>query len=309
MKKSALLLLLFFLRSTHCAEQPQANENVMSGEKIIQHAHLWMDQLPFLDPIQISLLANFLYFDYIASACEAATRAALINICSQTILMNKLLASNESEAHKVAIITANILKQCDEEILPARNYSIKAWQACLTHIENSDHADLKDIIISFQDYGKAVLTQYIKQDKASIEKTIQNHCNIFESRMQKITECNTALQAILDKKNPYIKEGVDRDLADTDVAIVAADTSLAHLNDLTLHAIAIKSLTIDLVNINTFIFKTFYHVLYEDLVSNNQASSIHLMFDQNGLIAEDQQDEALPNISKEFRIDKKHLTA
>jgi hypothetical protein len=310
MKKYTLLLLLFFLSSIRGTEQqPESDGNTISAEKIVEHAHLWFDQLPFLSPESTSLLANFLYFDYLASACEAAIRAALINIHTQSIVMNKVLTINEPEARKVALYIISQLKQLDEEILSARSYSVKAWQVCLNHIENCDDTDLKDIVTGFQEYGKAVLTQYIKQDKAKIEKPLQEHCTIFESRIQKLTECNTALQAILDKENPYVQEGVDRDLADADVAIIAADTALANLNDLALHAAAIKALTIDIININTFIFKTFYHVFYRGLVENNEAGSIHVMFDQNGLIETDKQDELIPDITKNFRIPQKHLGA
>src|ERR1700733_481178 len=307
--KKYVLLLLFSFSCMHAAEKQLPDEKAISAEKIVEHAKLWRDQLPFLSENSTEVLANFLYFDYLASACEAAIRAALINIHTQSIVMNKVLAVNKDDARKVAVYIMGQLKQIDEEILSAHSYSVKAWQACLNHIENCDDSDLKDIVMGFQEYGKAVLTQYIKQDKANIEKPLQEHCTIFESRIQKLTECNTALQAILDKKNPYVQEGADRDLADADVAIAAADTVLVNLNDLSLHAVAIKALTVDIININTFIFKTFYQVLSQELAENNELGSLHVIFDANGLIEKDKQDELLPDISKNFRIPQKHLTA
>ncbi len=120
-------------------------------------------------------------------------------------------------------------------------------------------------------------------------------------------ECQTTLAQLLDHKNPYVKDGMDADVVDMDVALAAGDICLGCMNDMTLACASLRSMSVDLLNISTLVNKIFYQTFYQAVHSKHE---LMLMFDAHGLIEEDERDEALPVFdSNKIIINKKHLAA
>lgn len=285
-------------------EANQTTEQGMSGATIAHHAEFWADKLPPLSTQETHLLANFLYFSYLNSRAESATRIALIMVHAHTILMNKQLATHEQDAKTTALNAANLLKEIKEELLPLRAYAGKAWLSCMQEIEKSSYTTLKTIVSNLQTYGKEVITQFIKQDQPSIQKLIQNSITALDTTLQNLQFCNGVLKSILDHKNPYLKEGDPEEVVNLDVTLGAADKILASLMETSLAFTDIKQMSVDMLNISQFIFHNFYAALCTKITG-----SIPIMFDENGLIAPESIDEYLSPLLEKMTISKKHYSA
>lgn len=236
-------------------------------------------------------------------------RNALLSIHTASGNMNKQLTANEMEAKNIAMNTSAQLRELMEQLLPMRAYASKSWHSCMSEIEKSDYVMLKKIIVSYQQYSRAIIEQFIKQDRSSIENIISNCQKSLNGNLEKINQCNSLLQAILDHKNPYVKEDSNVDVIDMDVALAAADTALACMNEMTAMCSSVKSMSVDLLNINLIMNQIFYGTLYETLKKDKELP-IALMFDENGLIAKENQDEVLPAVeNNKITINKKHYTA
>lgn len=308
--KKLLLLSLSFLMSmnTFCTDESESTEQKKLTAKDLQdHALFWANQLPKLSKDEIALLANYLYFESLMTNYECDAREALLTFHTASIYLNKQLMTSEDDAKTTATNTALLLKELKEELFPARNYAVKAYHACLNEIEKSDFTTLKKVVISFQQYSRAVIAQFIKQDKPTIENVIQNCKKSLEMHLKKMGECESALQAIIDGKNPYIKEGMNVDTADMDVAISAADTCLGCMNEMTLACATMRSMSVDMLRISLLTDKLFYQMLYDGIKKDGK---IDILFDENGLIDEDDRDETLPSFdNKKITIHKRHLAA
>lgn len=306
MKK--LLISLVFISSSivFCSEKAEEPTKITIKD-IEEHAAFWVKQLPKLDPDEMALLANYLYFESLVSTYESAARQALITIHTASIHLNRQLVTNEPEAKTIAINTANTLLELKDELLPARSYATRAAQACLKEIEKSDFTTLKKLVVSYQQYSRAIIAQFIKQDKPSIEAMVNNGNKSIEQQLKKMNECQGAFQSIIDHKNPYIKEGMDADVTDLDVSLACADACLGAMNEMTLACASIRSMSVDLLNISTLTNKIFYQALYTSIIKKG---AYEIMFDQNGLIEEDERDEELPGLdAKRMTVHKKHLAA
>ncbi|MCP6757133.1 hypothetical protein NL533_36445, partial [Klebsiella pneumoniae] len=75
------------------------------------------------------------------------------------------------------------------------------------------------------------------------------------------------------------------------------------MNEMTLACTAIRSMSVDLLNITTLTNKMFYQALFANALKKNR---FEIMFDQNGLIEEDDRDEELPSLDgKRMTVHKK----
>lgn len=306
MKKFLLSLLVMSAGLTLCSEKEE-EPSKLTIKDIEGHSAFWVKQIPQLEPDELALLSNYLYFESLVTTYEALARQALITIHTASIHLNRQLATNESEAKIIASNTATTLHELTTELLPARMYANKSAQACLKEIEKSDFTTLKKMVVNYQQYSRAIIAQFIKQDKPSIEAMVSNSTKSIEQQLKKMNECQITLQSILDHKNPYLKEGMDADVADLDVSLACADGCLGAMNEMTLACAAMRSMSVDLLNISTLTNKLFYQALYDKLIKK---SGIEIMFDQNGLIEEDDRDEVLPGLdAKKMTVHKKHLAA
>lgn len=304
---SCILLIPSFILATN---QDEASPKRIEGKDIIEHAQYWAKQLPKLSHEETALLANFLYFSYLSSYYESAARSALIANHSQLIIMNRQLGINEADARATAMKAAEELMAFKKELLPLRSYSIKAWQACYTEIEKSEFTSLKKIVINLQQYSSAVISQFVKQDRDTAIDNIIKNCNmVFEKQFDVVKQCTESFQQILDNKNPHVKEDTDKDMADLTLALAAADTSLGCFHEMIMSALQVKSMSIDMININSIINITFYNTLYTMAKQDKKAMPLSIMFDENGLIKEEKRDELLPFLDENAKVSTKHISA
>ena len=116
------------------------------------------------------------------------------------------------------------------------------------------------------------------------------------------------MNGILENKNPYLKENTNPTTGNLDVALATADTTLGLLNEIALHAAAMKSMSADILNINSLISRIFCNVFIESL-SKTKKGPIQIMFDENGLIKKENRDENIVILDKKFAVPKKHCIA
>ena len=306
-RKLSLLLLTSFSLYAHQNEESSEVKKITFND-INQHAQYWVEQMPTLTQEEYNLLTNLLYFDFLAHSFESAARAALISTYSQTIIMNKQLVVNENDSKKTALDNAAKLQKLCNELLPVRMYSGKSLKACLDEIEKSNFKTLKEIVVNLQQYKQAIIGQFIKQDQESIMKLVKNGSTALDAYLDKLNSCKETLSGILKNKNPYLKEGTEPSTGNLDLALAAADTTLGLLNEIALNAVALKSMSADILNINSLISCTFCNVLNES-VSKNKMGPIQIMFDENGLIKKENRDENIVMIDNKFSVHKKHYTA
>ncbi len=279
----------------------------LSVKEIAEHAAFWVGQLPKLSQEEYSLLSNYLYLETLSLYYQCVAQRTLISIHTASTLMNKQLAVNEAEAKNIAKKTIKELTELQNELLPARAFLVQANQHCLTAIEQSDYTMLKKIIINYQQYGRAILAQFIKQDKPKIEKILEQTKTVIDSYVKIMGECSDTLDSVVKNENPYVKEGIDKDVTDMDVAMTVTDTALSCLNDTTLICASTKNMSADLLSICATYHRVFFNILYQALQDNDTLDEVYLMFDENGLIDEDDRSEELQILGDKITLHKSHL--
>ncbi len=308
MKIRILLTSLLFVTTLSSAQEETSTESTrLTPKEIAEHAVFWIGQLPELSQEEMSLLCNYLYLEAMSLYNQCITQKTLISIHTASILMNKQLAVNESEARNIAKKTIKELTDLQNELLPSRAFLLRACHHCLTAIEQSEHTTLKKIIISYQQYGRAVIAQFIKQDKPQIEKVLSHTTKNIDSHIKIMTECASTLQSVIDNENPYLKEGIDKDVTDMDVAMSVTDAALGTINESTLLWASTKNMNSDLLSIGALYNKIFFNILYQALKDNDTLYPVSLMFDENGLIEEDDRNEELQILGDKLALHKKHL--
>lgn len=301
---SLLSLTLFFCLHAEDTEKKEPI-STLSAQDIMGHADFWVNNLPKLTQKEISLLANYLYFDFLFTLYELQARRALISFPTQFYAMNVQLLQNEAEARKISLGLSAQFKQLSQEFLPLRLYANKSLQAAGKTIENSDYKTLKELILNNRNYTQAIVAQFIKQDKAAIDKLITQEHQSLITHLEKLNSYKDTMEAILDSKNPYLKEGMDPDVANLEVALSLADATLGCINEITTPSILVKAMSLDMLSIVLMISRSFYNALYLSL-TQSQKEKLTIMFDQNGLIDSSQQDELLELLDESFTVSKKH---
>lgn len=304
---TSLSLIATSYNTTATEQNENSNVTKISAGDIAAHAQFFVKNLPQLQNEEVEELLNFFYFGFLSTHYESAARLSLLSIHNSSIIMNRQLLQSEDEAGKTALRNARQERLLKEELLPLRKYGAIGFQTCLKDIEKSDYTTLKELVVNLQQYCKPVIAQFIKQDKPSIEKIIENSYKTLNGYMEKLTSYTDTFKAILDQKNPYLKEGMDPDVAGLDVSIALADATLTATNDITLAVTAIKAMSVDVLRINTLISRIFYNTLYESL-SADQKSKFMIMFDLNGLIPVDKRTEKLVLLDEDFIVNKKLYT-
>jgi superfamily II helicase len=221
--------------------------------------------------------------------------------------MNKQLTVNEQEAKNVAKKTIKELTELQNELLPTRAFLAQACKHCISTIEDSDYTALKKVIVSYQQYGRAVVAQFIKQDKPNIEKILEQAKKTIDGHLKIMNECAGTVKLLLNNENPYLKEGIDKDVTDMDVAMAVTDSALGSINECTLACAIAKNMSGDLLAICALYNKLFYNTLHQALKDNETMFPVYLMFDEDGLIEEDDRNEELPLLGDKLAPNKKHL--
>ena len=222
-KRNLLALTLLLIPSIVFSDEESDSETSqrLTAQNLAEHAAFWVGKLPELSQEEMSLLCNYLYLESLSLYNQVITQRTLISIHTASALMNKQLMANEQEAKNIAKKTIKELNELQNELLPTRAFLAQACKHCISTIEDSDHTQLKKIIVSYQQYGRAVVAQFIRQDKPNIEKILEQAKKTIDGHLKIMSECGSTLKLLLDNKNPYLKEGIDKDVTDMDVAMAA----------------------------------------------------------------------------------------
>jgi hypothetical protein len=309
MKIRILFLSLLFVHGISYGQEEKKEQNIqrLAFKDLVEHATFWVKQLPKLAPEEMSLLCNYLYLETLSAYYKCITQRTLISIHVASILMNKHLVTNETDAKNVVKKTIKEFTDLLNELLPAQRFLGKAAQNCLNSIEQSDYVTLKKIIINYQNYCRAIIAQFIKQDKEQIKKVLEQTKRTIDSYVKIMSECSDTLNLIINNENPYIKEGIDKDVTDVDVSMAVTDSTLSCLNETMLICASTKNMNADLISISATCHKAFFNILYQALKDNDTMYPIYLMFDEDGLIEEDERNEELEIFGDKLTLHKKHL--
>ncbi len=307
MKKCLLLVICLSLNISLIAKKtPQVEEIPLSMEVLSEHGQTWAGQIiQKLDQEELSLLANYLYFNFLATRCDHILRASLYSCQTKLPGISFLVDSYEGEAYKSIDMICKQMVLLKENIISARAKAIKAAQACFEYIEDSEYIQLKKIIAKFQNYSKSATNQFIHQDwDKNIMKHISNCAKAIKQESEKLTPYHTDLNKIVSLEISQEREEDELCGAQFQDALKIAESSYASCLNLLGNSLNVMSMSSDISNISAIINQIFYNHLLETLKSKRKGS-IAIMFDENGLIEEEDRDDKLVTINEKFTIGKK----
>jgi hypothetical protein len=306
--KKQLFLLTLFLSVFAGAKESAEEKKLLTSQDLSDHGQKWAKQvMQKLTKQEVTLLANYLYFNFLATRYDFLIRTSLI-VCQNNLTnMQYLMLNREDEAQKCAGIISQQMLFLNEEAMPLKTYAAKAAQACFEHIEDSEFDALKKVIVNLQQYSTSAVNQFISQDwPKSITQLFSGCSEMMKKETEKLATCQNNLEAKVtmefDDETDYDQYGQQ-----FQQAISAADISYASYLNLLAHTLNVKSMSADIINISAIINNLFYNHLMESMKSNKKIGSCTIMFDENGLIDEDAQDEMLPVIDEKFNARKQHL--
>lgn len=306
--KKQLLLLTLLLSVFAGAKESAEEKKPLTAQDLSEHGQKWAKQvMQKLNKEEITLLANYLYFNFLATRYDFLIRTSFILCQNNLTNMQYLMLSREEEAQKCADIISQQMLFFNEEAMPLKSYASKAAQACFEHIEDSEFDALKKVIVNLQQYSTSAVNQFISQDwPKSITKLFSGCAEMMKKETEKLATCQNNLEARVtmefDDETDYDQYGQQ-----FQQAIGAADISYASYLNLLAHTLNVKSMSADIINISAIINNLFYNHLMEAMKSNKKIGSCPIMFDENGLIDEDAQDEMLTAIDEKFNARKQHL--
>lgn len=306
MKKQLLILAILMLPTLLIARKAEIEEKPLSVTVLSEHGQTWAKQMiQKLDKEELELLANYLYFNFLTTRCEYILRTSLFTSQVKLPGIAYLIDTNEAEAHKTAEAIVQQIVLLNETLIPARAHAIKAAQACLEYIEDSEFIELKKVISKFQNYSKSALNQFIHQDwSKNITKLIINCANSIKQESEKLTPYHGQLNNIASLELSEDTEADAQCAAQFQDAIKIAESSYASCLNLLGNNLNAMSMSNDIANISAIINQIFYNHLLESFKSKKMGS-FTLMFDENGLIEEDDRTEKLIAIADQFIIGKK----
>lgn len=307
MKKS--LLLLSLLSTTYLVSKEAAPDaKTFSSKDITEHSQKWAKQVTQkLNAEELQLLANYLYFNFLTIRYDHLMRVAFIACQNELSTIQFLVNSRPDDVKKNANDIGKQLLFVTEQAMPLKIYAIKSAQACFEHIEDSESTALKKVITNFQNYSTSAVNQFIQQDwPRSITKLFRTCAENMKKESEKLMDCQANLheKASLDIDDEQDPEFYGNNFQE---AITSADTSYASYLTLLSHTLNVKSMSADILNISAIIHNIFYNSLLETLKSQKKMSCCSIMFDENGLIDEEDQDEILVTLNEKYTVDKRHF--
>ncbi len=325
MKKNLLLLALLFATPLFAAKaktkekeiekkevevevETPTQETPLSSKDLMADADAWAKQLPKkLSPEECKLLINYLYFNFLTARYDYLIRVTLIANYAQSSMMEQLLVTNEDEALKQMEVTMQRMAQLHGHLVPVRIYANQAAQACFEHIGESKFTELKKVIAAFQEYSKKSVDTLMSQDwPKSINRLITRCVESLEKDSKLLPQSLEALQEAV---------ALDANDEEVDVAtyaehfqqvLKAADLAVGSCFSMAGHAMNIRSMAADITNIQATIYNIFYNSLFKKISTKKE--KLYILFDEDGLIDEDEQDELLMLLDEKFKIDKKHFS-
>lgn len=306
--KKQLFLLTLLLSVFASAKESVEEKKTLTSQDLSEHGQKWAKQvIQKLNKEELTLLANYLYFNFLTTRYDFLIRTSII-VCQNNLTnMQYLMLSRTEEAQKCADIISKQMHFLNEEAMPLKSHAGKAAQACFEHIEDSEFTALKKVIVNLQQYSNTALNQFIQQDwPKAITKLFSGCSEMMKKESEKLATCQNNLEA---KAAMKFDDEADYDLYGEQFqqAINTAEISYASYLNLLAHTLNVKSMSADIINISAIINNLFYNHLMESMKSNKKIGSCPLMFDENGLIDEDAQDEMLTAIDDKFNASKKHL--
>ncbi|CAN5129300.1 hypothetical protein BH09DEP1_BH09DEP1_2370 [soil metagenome] len=309
MKRKLVLAALWSISalSTLAKEPASSDIKPLTAQDLSEHGQKWAKQvIQKLSKEELSLLANYLYFNFLTTRYEFLLRTSFISCQNQLTKMQYLVASRPDEAQKCAELIGKQMAMINEEAIPVISYASKAAQACFEHIEDSDYVALKKVIVNLQTYSQSALNQFIHQDwPKAITKLFSTCSESMKKESEKLVNCQNELNA---KVNIELNDNQDDEFFGEQFqeAINAAELSYGSYLSLISNTLNVKSMSADILNITAIINNLFYNHLFECL-KTKKINSCDIMFDENGFIEEEDRDEKLAPIDEKFSVNKKHL--
>lgn len=305
MKKQLLIFGLFF---TTCAFSKETSNKELSAQDLAEHSQKWAKQtVQKLNKEELQLLANYLYFSFLSTRYEYIIRTSFIQCQNQLTAMQFLSNTREADTYKSAEVLKKQLDLLTQEAIALRTYASKAAQVCFEYIEDSNFEELKKVIVKFHNYSSSAINQFIQQDWPKAITKLFSTC---AENMKKESEKLAAFQ-----NDMHVKANLDSSSMDNlemfgdnfHQAINIADASYASYLTLISHTLNVKSMSADILNISALINNFFYNNLLENMRMTKKMNACPIMFDQNGFIEEEDQDEILLPLDEKFAVNKKHI--
>lgn len=305
MKKKLILTALLALCSfnVYSKELQETEKKPFSAQDLSEHGKKWAKQVvQKLSEEELSLLANYLYFNFIAARYEYLLRTTLISCQSNITTMQYLIFSREDEAKKAAEAIYKQMAFLNEEVIVLKSYATKASQACFEHIEDSDLTALKKVIAKLQIYSQTAINKFIYQDwPKAITKLFSNCAETMKKESEKLASCQSNLHSkTLLEFSDIDSEDYQECGEQFQQAIAAAETSYASYLLLINQTLNVKSMSADILNISGIIYNIFYNHLLESMKSTKKMGSTPMMFDETGFIDEDDRTETLSIIDRKI---------
>lgn len=305
MKKQLLIVGLIFSFSSFTKE---AEKKDLTAQDLIEHGQKWAKQMAQkLNQEELLLLANYLYFNFLATRYDYIIQTSFINCQNNLTSMQFLLNSSTDETYKNAESLVNQMALLTQEAMPLRVYTAKASQACFEHIEDSDLPALKKAISNLQQYTSGATNQFIQQDWPKAITMLFSKCaETMKNESEKLVICQKDLEhkANIDPASLDTPEMIGENF---NQAINSAHMCYATYLSLIAHALNVKSMSADILNITALIHNIFYNALLDQMKTTKKMIDLPLMFDENGFIDEEDQDEYLLPLDEKFSVNKKHL--
>ena len=260
MKYTILTISLLALASWCLAQQDETEKKRLSVQDINEHAHVWLtDYVSELKEQETTLLANYLYINYHYLTSE-------INIRLQSYIAQNQLTSiilcNSDDYTKILETVRQSLDDIKNRHLPytgQTNFLARNFQK---HLEMSTSTNLKNVITGYENYIQAALDQFITQEKETIDSFIKNYTQSVQESQKAMDEISSLLSVIMEGKNPHVKEGQNKTIADLNFSVYLADNALRIQKKMNDASIKIKGLSLDVLNTSKAIYGTFYNALY-----------------------------------------------
>lgn len=304
--KKTLFLLTIVMSNFICAKEAQPEQKLLSVQDLSEHGQKWANQMvQKLNIEELQLLANYLYFNFLTARYDQLIRVNFIHCQNHLNAMQFMLNARENEAQKNGNLLTQQIAFLQEEAIPLRAYANACAQACFEHIEDSPYPALKNAISKFQQYSLGAINQFIQKDwSKGITKLLSMCSDSMKKEGEKLLTYQNDLQSKIS-----LEMGDDAQMYGDNFREAIHTAELTHASYLNLIAstLNVKSMHNDILNINAILYTIFYNHLLNALKSVKKINSCSIMFDENGLIEEEDQDEFLQLLNEKFAVSKKHL--
>lgn len=275
-----------------------AEEQKITPTIIAEHAQFWAHKYgPDLSTDESTLLANLLYFGSKLIEYKMNVANAISFAYVHAGMINNLIAVSQEDAKKVALASAVALRKLKDEYLPEQKTTELILAHARTLLKQSEYRQLQSLIASFEAYSTAIVIQFVSQDTSSIKKVVEECNACFNRHLPTLSQNNDIFNALLENRNPHVKEKDNPDIINFNTAVIEAETAIMALSDMITKTIRVKRMAFDVMNINKLITQNFYqHLLL--FLGKTKSDPLFIMFNENGIISPEERWQELPNLVK-----------